>query len=258
MNRIQALFKKKQKGIVSIYFTAGYPKLNYTAEIIRELEYAGADLIEIGMPFSDPLADGPVIQDSSTKAIANGMTLNHLFEQLEEIRKEVTIPLVLMGYLNPVYQYGIPEFLKKCNKVGIDGLIIPDLPLYEYNEMYKTLFEENGIENISLITPQTSDARIKEIDALSNGFIYMVSASATTGVKKGFGKEQIEYFNKVKEMNLKNPTLIGFGISDNATYTQACSYANGVIIGSAYVKALSNGTDIKKSTRQFISKIKNT
>lgn len=258
MNRIQKLFTEKNKSIVSIYFTAGYPKLNQTSEIIQELQNSGANLIEIGMPFSDPLADGPVIQESSSKAIENGMNLNLLFDQLENIRKEVSIPLILMGYLNPVYQYGIEKFLEKCKQVGIDGLIIPDLPVTEYEEEYKSLFDKHDILNIFLITPQTSDERIQKIDKISKGFIYMVSSSSTTGVKKGFSQEQIDYFKRIQNMKLQNPLLVGFGISDNSTYNEACKYANGVIIGSAFVKKLSKKGSIKELIRDFMKEILNS
>lgn len=258
MNRIQKLFTEKNKSIVSIYFTAGYPKLNQTSEIIQELQNSGANLIEIGMPFSDPLADGPVIQESSSKAIENGMNLNLLFDQLENIRKEISIPLILMGYLNPVYQYGIEKFLEKCKQVGIDGLIIPDLPMTEYEEEYKSLFDKHDILNIFLITPQTSDERIRKIDKISKGFIYMVSSSSTTGVKKGFSQEQIDYFKRIQIMKLQNPLLVGFGISDNSTYNEACKYANGVIIGSAFVKKLGEKGSVKELIHDFMKEILNS
>ncbi len=256
MNRIKELFIRKPNNIVSIYFTAGYPKLNQTVSIIRELENSGADLIEVGMPFSDPLADGPTIQNSSMVALANGMTIDLLFDQLEDIRKEVSLPLILMGYLNPVMQYGIEAFCKKCKSIGIDGLIIPDLPLAEYQEMYLDTFKENGLENIFLITPQTTEDRVKLIDDLTDSFIYMVSSSSTTGVKENIFESQRAYFERVQKMDLKNPRLIGFGISNNKTFTKACEYANGAIIGSAFVKALgtSNG-ELKLTIQKFVKSI---
>jgi tryptophan synthase alpha chain len=254
-NRITALFERKDKNILSIYFTAGYPGLNDTKTIIAELEKSGADLIEIGMPFSDPVADGPVIQHSSEIALQNGMSINLLFEQLKEIRKSISIPLILMGYLNPVMQYGIENFCQKCNDIGIDGTIIPDLPLEIYETEYKKVFEKNSLSNIFLITPQTSDERIRKIDALSSGFIYMVSSSSTTGVKGAVNEEQIAYFEKICNMNLRSKRLIGFGISDKASFEKACGYANGAIIGSAFVKALAGEGEIEVKVRTFIQKI---
>lgn len=255
MNRIKQLFETKKNRILSVYFTAGYPKRNNTVSIIEHLVYSGADLIEIGMPFSDPLADGPTIQASSTKALENGMTIQLLFEQIEDIRKEVDIPLILMGYLNPVYQYGIENFLKKCKEIGVDGVIIPDLPMREYETTYRQYFEENNIQNIFLITPQTSEERVRKIDELTNSFIYVVSASATTGAKSSFSETQKAYFKKIKEMKLKNPTLIGFGISNNESFEEACKYSNGVIIGSAFIKAISQEGELKSNTKNFVESI---
>ncbi len=256
MNRIKELFIRKPKNIVSVFFTAGYPKLNQTGAIIRELENSGADLIEVGMPFSDPLADGPTIQESSMIALANGMTIELLFEQLEDIRKEVSLPLILMGYLNPVMQFGVERFCAKCKSVGIDGLIIPDLPLLEYQERYLSVFEENGLENIFLITPQTTDERVKLIDDLTDSFIYMVSSSSTTGAKENILESQSVYFEHIKNLGLKNPVLIGFGISNYKTFSKACEFANGAIIGSAFVKALGTSTDeLKHTVQKFIKSI---
>jgi len=235
MNRIQQKLKEGKK-LLSIYFTAGYPDLNDTVSIIQDLEKSGVDMIEIGLPFSDPLADGPTIQDSSTTALKNGMTTELLFKQLKDIRQSVNIPLIIMGYFNPMLQYGMEAFCEKCKEIGIDGLIIPDLPVDVYHEDYKSIFESYGLINVFLITPQTSDERIKYIDSVSNGFIYMVSSASTTGAKQGFGKEQTEYFTRIGNMNLKNPQIVGFGISNNATFTQATQYAKGAIIGSAFVK----------------------
>ncbi|HEY0029862.1 MAG TPA: tryptophan synthase subunit alpha [Bacteroidia bacterium] len=256
MNRITTLFKTKQKGILSVYFTAGYPALNDTATIIQELESNGADLIEIGMPFSDPLADGPTIQRSSEIALENGMSIKLLFQQLKGARSEV--PLILMGYLNPVLQYGIEAFCKEASGLGISGVIIPDLPMQEYLEEYKTIFETHDLKNIFLITPQTSEERIRFIDAHSDGFIYMVSSASTTGAKSGIDAVQESYFKRIAEMQLKNPVLIGFGISDNKTFSKACEYANGAIIGSAFIKAVTQSTDLKKSICEFVNSLLKT
>ncbi|MFQ3579775.1 MAG: tryptophan synthase subunit alpha, partial [Bacteroidales bacterium] len=245
MNRINKLFENKKNNILAIYFTAGFPKLNLTVEIINELASSGVDLIEIGIPFSDPIADGPVIQNSSTVALKNGMTLELLFSQLETIRQDTQVPLLFMGYLNPILQYGVEEFCKKCSEIGIDGIIVPDLPMYEYQEIYKPLFEKYNIINIFLITPQTSSERIKMIDKESKGFIYMVSDSATTGGKKSFTPQQINYFETIKKMNLKSPLLLGFGISNKETFDNACKYTNGAIIGSSFITEISTEGDIK-------------
>ena len=253
-NRITSLLRKKEKNILSIYFTAGYPDLNDTLTIIEELERSGADLIEVGMPFSDPVADGPVIQHSSEIALNNGMTINILFEQLKEIRKSVSIPLILMGYLNPVMQFGIEEFCSKCQEVGIDGTIIPDLPLEIFEEEYKDIFEKNCLSNIFLITPQTSEARIRKIDSLSSGFIYMVSSSSTTGVKESGNSEQVDYFDRIQSLNLESKRLIGFGISDKVSFERACQFASGAIIGSAFVTALAGETSIREKVGAFMGK----
>jgi len=235
MNRINQKLKEDKK-ILSIYFTAGYPELNDTLPIIQQLENSGVDMIEIGLPFSDPLADGPTIQASSTKALKNGMTSTVLFDQLKDIRRKVQIPLIIMGYFNPILQYGVEAFCKKCAEVGIDGLIIPDLPVDVYNDLYKPVFEKYGLINVFLITPQTSVKRINFIDSISNGFIYMVSSASVTGSQSGFGTEQTRYFKRIAEMNLNNPQIIGFGISNNETFKQATEYAQGAIIGSAFIK----------------------
>ena len=253
-NRLTSLFKRKDKNILSIYFTAGYPNLNDTQTIICELEKNGADLIEIGMPFSDPVADGPVIQNSSEIALKNGMTVNLLFEQLKEIRKMAAIPLILMGYLNPVMQYGIKNFCNKCKEIGIDGTIIPDLPLEIYEKEYKGIFEKYSMSNIFLITPQTTDERIRKIDSLSNGFIYMVSSSSTTGVKESGDNAQIAYFERIQTMNLQSERLIGFGISDKASFARASQYASGAIIGSAFVSAMAGESSIEDKVSRFMKK----
>ena len=237
MNRIKKQLQERDK-LLSIYFTAGYPQLNDTTSIIQSLEANGVDMIEIGLPFSDPLADGPTIQASSTQALDNGMTTSVLFDQLKDIRKTVSIPLIIMGYFNPILQYGVEAFCAKCQEIGIDGLIIPDLPVDVYHEHYKSIFEAYGLINIFLITPQTSNERIKFIDSISNGFIYMVSSASVTGSRSGFGDEQTTYFKRIADMQLKNPQIVGFGISNSDTFTQATQYAKGAIIGSAFIKHL--------------------
>jgi len=239
MNRIQNKLKENKK-LLSIYFTAGYPNIDDTVSIIQNLEKNDVDMIEIGLPFSDPLADGPTIQASSTQALNNGMTSEKLFDQLKNIRETVDIPLIIMGYFNPILQYGVEAFCSKCEEIGIDGLIIPDLPVDVYHEEYKTIFDKYGLINIFLITPQTSDERIRYIDSISQGFIYMVSSASTTGAKVGFGDEQTQYFERIANMTLNNPQIVGFGISNNDTFTQATKYAKGAIIGSAFVKYVTN------------------
>ncbi|MDA0177221.1 Tryptophan synthase alpha chain [Mesoflavibacter sp. HG96] len=239
MNRINQKLNEDKK-LLSIYFTAGYPNLNDTVTIIESLENSGADMIEIGLPFSDPLADGPTIQASSTEALKNGMTTEVLFKQLKDVRNTVSIPLIIMGYFNPMLQYGVEAFCKKCQEIGIDGLIIPDLPVDVYNEQYKSTFEKYGLINVFLITPQTSKERIQFIDSISNGFIYMVSSASVTGSSQGFGDTQTNYFKRIADMQLNNPQIVGFGINNNDTFTQATTYAKGAIIGSAFIKHLSN------------------
>ncbi len=253
MNRINKKLQEEQK-LLSIYFTAGYPETGDTVSIIQELEKNGVDFIEIGLPFSDPLADGPTIQESSTKALKSGMTTNKLFEQLKGIRESVEIPLIIMGYFNPILQYGVEKFCKKCAETGIDGLIIPDLPVDVYNEEYRSIFEENGLQNIFLITPQTSEERIRFIDSVSSGFIYMVSSASVTGSTSGFGDETKKYFKRVNDMQLKNPQVVGFGISDAESFQQATQYAKGAIIGSAFIKHLNkNG---KNKIADFVKSIR--
>ncbi len=239
MNRINTKLKENKK-LLSIYFTAGYPNIDDTVSIIQNLEKNGVDMIEIGLPFSDPLADGPTIQASSTQALKNGMTSEKLFDQLKNIRETVSIPLIIMGYFNPMLQYGVEAFCAKCQEIGIDGLIIPDLPVDVYHEDYKVIFDKYGLINVFLITPQTSDERIRYIDSISSGFIYMVSSASTTGAKVGFGEEQTQYFERIANMTLNNPQIVGFGISNNETFTQATKYAKGAIIGSAFVKHVTN------------------
>lgn len=237
MNRINQKLQENKK-ILSIYFSAGYPNLNDTVQIIQDLEKSGIDMIEIGLPFSDPLADGPTIQESSTQALNNGMTTQTLFDQLKDIRKTVSIPLVIMGYFNPMLQYGIEAFCQKCAAIGIDGLIIPDLPVDVYADEYKATFDKYGLINVFLITPQTSDERVRFIDSVSDGFIYMVSSASVTGSSAGFGNTQETYFKRIADMNLKNPQIIGFGINNAETFNQATQYAKGAIIGSAFIKHL--------------------
>jgi tryptophan synthase alpha chain len=254
-NRINKLFQEKERNILSVYFTAGYPELKDTKTIIQELVKNGVDLIEIGMPFSDPVADGPVIQHSSLVALQNGMSVRELFGQLEDIRLSVDIPLILMGYINPVLQYGVEAFCKKCKELGIDGLIIPDLPLSVYEEEYKTIFEANDLHNIFLITPQTSDERLRMIDEASTGFIYMVSSNSTTGAKVGISDMQKSYFERINNFGLKNPRLIGFGISNAETFRNACQYAQGAIIGSAFVNTLGVDLPLNGKISKFIESI---
>ena len=237
MNRIDLAFQRSQK-ILSIYFSAGHPNLEDTVTIIMALQSSGVDMIEIGLPFSDPLADGPTIQESSTKALRNGMGTEKLFQQLKNIRNEVDIPLVLMGYFNPMIQYGIESFCQKCESIGIDGLIIPDLPVEIYHQKYKSLFDQHGLYNMFLITPQTPEDRVRYIDRISNGFIYMVSSASVTGAKSSFGEIQTKYFNRIANMKLKTPQVVGFGISNSSTYEAATKYSRGAIIGSAFIKFL--------------------
>lgn len=237
MNRIDQKLKEDKK-LLSIYFSAGHPELEDTVPILSALQNAGVDMVEIGLPFSDPLADGPTIQESSTKALKNGMTTAKLFTQLEGVRENITIPLIIMGYFNPILQYGIEAFCKRCQELGIDGLIIPDLPVNVYHDKYKTVFEHYGLYNIFLITPQTSKDRIRFIDSVSKGFIYMVSSASVTGVKNNFGHTQEDYFKRIANMQLKTPTVVGFGISNAATFESASEYSKGAIVGSAFIKFL--------------------
>lgn len=255
MNRLQQLFQDKKKDILSIYYTAGYPNLTDTLKIAEALEQSGADFMEIGFPYSDPVADGEVIQGSSKQALDNGMTLEILFEQLKDLRKTVTIPILLMGYVNVVLQYGVANFCKKCQEIGIDGCIIPDLPMYEYEERYQQCFEAHGISNIFLVTPQTSDERIRKIDSLSNAFIYLLSSAATTGKNLAISEQARSYFARIAGMNLNNPLMIGFGISDKQTFNSANEYAAGAIIGSAFVKNL-DANDVVGSAKKFVETIR--
>jgi len=253
MNRINQTLNQDQK-LLSIYFTAGFPQLEDTISILEQLQEADVDMIELGLPFSDPLADGPTIQESSTKALRNGMTTDKLFRQLEGIRNRIHVPLIVMGYFNPMMQYGVERFCKRCQEVGIDGLIIPDLPADVYHEQYKSLFQKYGLLNMFLITPQTPDDRIRYIDKVSEGFIYMVSSAATTGVQGSFGDTQEQYFQRISEMKLQSKILVGFGISNAETYQAAITHSQGAIIGSAFIKHLeANG---KQSVREFVKTIR--
>lgn len=244
MNSIQQIFQKKDKNLLSIYFTSGYPKLNDTAKVITALEKSNVDFIEVGLPYSDPLADGPTIQESSQKALKNGINLDVIFEQLLSIKNTNKTPLILMGYLNQILKYGEEKFCKKVVECGIDTLILPDLPMIEYENHYKKLFEKYGLTNVFLITPHTSEERIKKIDSYTKAFIYVVASASITGAKGDISNNQITYFERIKAMNLKSKLIIGFGISDKKTFTTACKYANGTIIGSAFIKDLAkNGID---------------
>ena len=255
MNRIDHLFGTKKEKILSIYFTAGYPYLESVEKIILILEKYGADMIEIGIPYSDPLADGPVIQETSKVAIANGMTMDHLFLQLKDIRKRTSVPLILMGYLNPVLQYGFREFCQSAEESGIDGLIIPDLPVREFKEHYKLIVNEHNLKNIFLITPVTSDERIREIDDCSSGFIYMVSSDSITGSTSGFLNKNVEYFRRISLMKLKNPLLAGFGIHNRETFEQVTGFCQGAIIGSAFIRSL-KGHNIEEGVESFFESLR--
>lgn len=246
---------KNSSRLLSIYYTAGYPQLHSTLNIALKLEKAGVDFLEIGFPYSDPVADGPVIQRSSEKALQNGMTLDVLFNDLKNLREHVSIPVFLMGYFNPVLQYGVENFCKACKEVGVNGAIIPDLPLYEYEELYQKIFEENGIANIFLVTPQTSEERIRKIDELSNSFIYLLSSNATTGKNLNVGDESEKYFERIKSMDLKSPIIIGFGISNAETFDKATQYAQGAIVGTAFVRMLDE-LDYENKIDSFIKNIK--
>lgn len=255
INRIDQMFSEK-KDILSIYYTAGFPNLDDTIKIASCLEQSGADMLEIGIPFSDPVADGPTIQASSKQALVNGMTLSLLFDQLKELRDEVSIPVLLMGYMNPILQFGVEQFCKKCVEVGIDGTILPDLPLQEFDDHFTTYFELYGLANISLISPNTSKERIELIDSRSNGFIYMVSSASVTGAKSGVQEGQLNYYQRVKEMNLNSSKLIGFGISDKESFENACAYAEGAIVGSAFINQLTEDSSFE-GIQSFIHSIKN-
>ncbi len=254
-NRIQELFQRKRKNVLSIYFTAGFPRLEDTLPILQRLAEAGVDMIELGFPFSDPLADGPVIQQSSQKAIANGMNLTLLFEQLKPLRKMVTMPVIMMGYLNPVLQYGEEAFIEKCSEVGIDGVIIPDMPLDYYQSQWKGNCRKYNLSNILLITPQTTENRIREIDENTTGFIYMVSSNSITGSNKHLDM-QMDYFQRIRSMKLRNPILAGFGIHDKSSFENVSKFSSGAIIGSAFISHLSLSGTSGKSIHQFVQNIR--
>lgn len=254
MNRIDKLFAKKKQNVLNVYCTAGYPKLDSTVEVLTALQANGANIIELGMPYSDPLADGPVIQQSNMAALQNGMSIHLLFEQLKVARPTISLPIILMGYMNPILQFGLENFCASAEAVGVDGIILPDLPMHEFETTYKQLFEKHNLKFIFLVTPETSEERVRKIDGLCSGFLYAVSSSSTTGNNKAIA-DQSAYFKKLKGMNLTNPILVGFGIKDKATFQSACAYTNGAIIGSAYIKALENSTDINTSTKEFLNTV---
>jgi tryptophan synthase alpha chain len=254
MSNLELVFKEKSKRILNVYCTAGYPALDSTMKVMASLQKNGADIIELGMPYSDPLADGEVIQLSSMKALANGMNIAVLFEQIQDMRKSISIPVILMGYMNPILQYGFEAFCKKAKEVGIDGLILPDLPLFEFEDAYGKIIKENGLDFIFLVTPETPDQRVKKLDSLSNGFLYAVSSSATTGKDKDFNVVA-QYLQKLQALQLKNPILVGFGIKDKATFDAATVHTQGAIIGSAYIQQLSKGGDIETITSQFLNSV---
>lgn len=254
MSRVGELFSKKPGKVLSIYFTAGYPQYDSTLSIMQSLEEHGADIIELGIPYSDPLADGPVIQESSFVAIENGMSIPKLFEQLKDFRKHIHLPVILMGYLNPVLQYGFEKFLSDAAHIGIDGVILPDLPEQEFRSTYEQLFKKYSIDFIFLVTPETSDERVEKLDELSTGFLYAVSSSSITGSEKD--NPQLEqYLKRLKSLKLKNPVLAGFGIRNQEDFEAVCQHANGAIIGSAYIKALKNSEDVNATTKSFLSSI---
>jgi tryptophan synthase alpha chain len=267
MSRIQELFKSKQDHVLNIYCTAGYPQLESTVPVMRALQANGADLIELGMPYSDPLADGPVIQASSSIALANGMTIATLFEQIKDMRSEasggesgsgvrggIVVPVILMGYMNPVLQYGFERFCADAAAAGVDGLILPDLPEYEFETEYGAVIKKHGLDFIFLVTPETSEERVKRLDALSTGFLYAVSSSSTTGKDKNMG-DVSTYLKRLQGMKLKNPVLVGFGIKDKASFEAACAHAQGAIIGTAFIQALENKTDMPQAVQQFMNKV---
>ncbi len=257
MKRLDKLFNEKKSHVLNMYCTAGYPQLNSTMQVMKALQANGADIIELGIPYSDPLADGPVIQQSGSIALANGMTIQKLFEQLKNFRKVINVPVILMGYLNPVLQYGFEKFCADASANGIDGLILPDMPEHEFEKEYGTIMENYHLDFIFLVTPETSEERIKKLDALSSGFLYAVSSSSTTGSDKNM-VEVSNYLQRLKSYRLKNPILAGFGIKDKATFDAVCRYANGGIIGSAYIKALEGETDINAATESFLKPIIST
>ena len=256
VDKIGQLMNQADKKVLSVYYTAGFPDLGSTSDVAKYLEESGADLIEIGIPYSDPVADGPTIQRSNQQALSNGMTVETLMQQLDSFASEITIPIILMGYLNPILQYGLERFCRDCSQRGVSGLIIPDLPINEYLENYQEVFMRNQLKNVFLITPQTSDERIRWIDKNTDGFIYAVSDSSITGAKSGISPEQLRYFERLRDMNLENPYVIGFGISDKETFSMATKYAKGAIIGSAFINVLTDSSNIQESIHNFIHSVK--
>ena len=261
MNRITSLFQNRSEldttGLLNVYFTAGFPDLNDTMKVLTSLQEGGADLVEIGMPYSDPVADGETIQKSNDQALENGMSVKILFDQLKEMRKTITVPVLLMGYVNPVLQFGMENFCRKCAETGVDGLILPDMPMDVFLNEYKSIFDSYGILNIFLVTPQTSEKRIRQIDSISEGFIYTVSSASVTGSVVGVSDNMESYFDRLNAMNLKNPRLIGFGIKDHATFKKASAYAEGAIIGSAFIRVLQESTDLENDIKNFVREVKN-
>lgn len=256
MNRIVQLFQRQATHNLNVYFTAGFPQLTDTRRILKALQVSGADLVEIGMPYSDPVADGETIQLSNQKALENGMSVKELFAQLKGMRDEISLPILLMGYVNPVLQFGIENFCQHCAEVGVDGLILPDMPVDEYMQEYKPIFDKYGILNIFLITPQTSEQRIRQIDDNSEGFIYMVSSASVTGSQSGVSHDMEAYFERVNAMQLRNPRLIGFGIKDRETFTKACQHASGAIIGSAFIRVLQESEDLENGIASYVMSVK--
>jgi tryptophan synthase alpha chain len=256
MSRVKELFERKNRNILNVYCTAGYPRLDSSLRVMKALQENGADLIELGMPYSDPLADGPVIQASGTKSLENGMTLGKLFGQLRDFRSSIHVPVFLMGYMNPVLQFGFEKFCAAAAGAGVDGLILPDLPVYEFETEYSVPIKQYGLDFVFLVTPETPDERIRKVDSLSSGFLYAVSSSSTTGKDKDLGAQQA-YFERLENMKLKNPVLAGFGIKDRSSFLAACQHTQGAIIGTAYIRALEDNPDIESATKQFLELILN-
>jgi tryptophan synthase alpha chain len=254
MSRIQELFSRKSKDVLNVYCTAGFPELESTLTVMKALQESGADLIELGMPYSDPLADGPVIQASSSRALANGMTITELFSQLRNFRESIQLPVILMGYMNPVLQYGFEKFCADAAAVGVDGLILPDLPEFEFEQEYGAIIKKYGLDFIFLVTPETSEARIKKLDGLSTGFLYAVSSSATTGNDKDFSPVET-YLKRLQSLQLKNPVLVGFGVKDKATFQAAAAHSNGAIIGTAFIRMLETADNIETGTKAFLDMV---
>lgn len=256
-NRITDLFEKKKNNILSVFYTAGFPTLDSTVLIAETLEKSGADIIEIGIPYSDPIADGPTIQESNKVALDNGIKLSLILDNVKAIRKSVKIPIILMGYINPVMQYGVEKFAKDASAAGVDGVILPDLPINAYIDEYKKLFESVNLSNTFLISPTTSEERIRKIDDITDGFIYAVSASSVTGAKNDFATQQLDYFKKLQAMKLKNPYLIGFGISNHETFAKASTFGAGAIVGSAFINVLKNSTNVATDVAAFVNSLRN-